>query len=424
MLVASHELLLDGRLALTVSSAKAGDPVTVRARMVTPSGNIWRSEAVYRAGDDGTVDLASAEPLAGSYLGVDPNGLLWSMAPDDLASAQVQDLADGVNPLRVELAATSGGQDLGEAESTIRLLPAGVTRVPVREGGLYGELFVPPGEGPFRPVLVFGGSDGGLSPRSLRSAAFCAGHGYLTFSLAYFAAPGLPEELVDIELEYFARALEFLSARPEASGPPAVIGTSRGGELSLLLGLYLGVETVIANVPSPIVHAGITRAPDGWLSNIPAWRFEGRPIPYLSHTDGKLYMVDGAIACTPTYLDCLDDWDRVSAAMMHLEDSPSTVLLLSGARDPMWPSALYSELAMTRLRRRPGGRQRHVTYPGAGHTLVPPVLPATITVVRHEQGGELVHLGGVPAANSAAGRGMYAEILSALAGELVEEAWT
>jgi acetyl esterase/lipase len=420
MLVASDKLGLDGTLALTVAGARSGEAVTVRARMETADGNTWRSGATFPAGSDGTVDVATTEPLEGSYRGADPNGLLWSLAPDDLSAAQVRDVADGVEPLRVGLSASSGTKDLGRAELTIELLPAGVTQVPVRDGGFYGELFVPAGEGPFRPVLVFGGSGGGLRPRS---AAFFAGHGYLAFSLAYFAAPGLPEELVDIDLEYFERALRFLTSRPEASGPPAVIGTSRGGELALLLGLYLGVETVVANVPSPIVHAGITKAPDGWLSNVPAWRYEGRPIPYMSHTDGKLYTVDGAIACTPTYLDCLDDWDRVEAAMMHLEDSRSAVLLLSGARDPMWPSALYSELAMTRLRRRRNGLQRHVMFRAAGHTFVPPVLPATMTVVRHEQGGELVHLGGVPAANAAAGRALYTETLRALAGEHTEEGW-
>jgi hypothetical protein len=421
MLVASDRLGLDGTLGFTVSGTEPDSDVTVRARLETADGNTWRSEATYRAEDDGTVEASIAEPLRGSYEGVDPNGLLWSLAPDDLASAQVRDVADGLEPLSVQLSAASGDRELGGAEVTIELLPAGVTQVPVRAGGLYGELFVPAGEGPFRPVLVFGGSGGGLRPRS---AAFYAGRGYLTLSLAYFAAPGLPEELVDIELEYFVRALRFLTSRPEASGPAAVIGTSRGGELALLLGLYLGVETVVANVPSPIVHAGITKGPDGWLSDVPAWRYEGRPIPYLSHTDGKLYQVDGAIACTPTYLDCLGDWDRVEAAMMHLEDSEAAVLLLSGARDPMWPSALYSELAMTRLRRRHGGRQRHVMFAGAGHTFVPPVLPATVTVVRHEQGGELVHLGGIPEANALAGRRMYAETLGALAGEHGGDGWT
>lgn len=421
MLVASERLGLDGTLSVTVSGAAPGAAVTVRARMESPDGNVWQSEGQYAAGDDGTVDVATAEPLGGTYQHTDSNGLLWSLVAEDLAAAEERDVADGLEPVLVVVSASSAGQDLGEAEATIELLPPGVTQVPVRDG-MYGELFIPPGEGPFHPVLIFGGSGGGLRPRS---GAFYAGHGYLTLAVAYFAAPGLPEELVDIDLEYFERALRFLTSRPEASGaPPAVIGTSRGGELSLLLGLYLGVETVVANVPSPIVHSGITKAPDGWLSDIPAWRYQGKPIPYMSHTDGKLYTVDGAIACTPTYLDCLDDWDRVDAAMMHLEDSPSAVLLLSGAVDPMWPSALYSELAMARLRRRRGGRQRHVMFPRAGHTFVPPVLPATVTVVRHEQGGELVHLGGDPAANAAAGRGMYAETLRALAGDDAGEGWT
>ena len=410
---------LDGSLDAAVSGAAPGDLVTVTATLDTPEGIRWRSAADFVADEAGAVSLRSATALAGSYEGVDANGLLWSLRPDDRPRAEATKL--GLEPLHVVLEATSKGRPLGEAEVVVEQVGPGVTQVPVREDGLFGELFVPAGEGPFRPVLVLGGSEGDVNPRV---AAFLATHGYLALALAYFASPGLPPELVDIEIEYFERALGFLRARPEAAGPPAVVGRSRGGELSLLLGLYLGIDTVVAYVPSPIVHSGIKSTGETWLSDVPSWRYGGRPVPYLAHSDGKLYVEDGVILCTPTYLDCMDDWDAVEAAMLALEDSPSKVLLLSGARDMVWPSALYSEIALARLRRRRGGRQRHVMCAGAGHVFVPPVLPATLTIVRHEQVDERLDLGGAPRANAAAGARANHEMLRALAGDMDEEEWT
>lgn len=110
--------------------------------------------------------------------------------------------------------------------------------------------------------------------------------------------------------------------------------------------------------------------------------------------------------------------------MMPLESCSSAVLLISGADDQVWPSALYSELAMARLRRRPAGRQRHVMLPGAGHSFRPSVLPATLGVVRHAQANDRIALGGTAAANAAAGRISYREMLDALAGAGSAEAWS
>jgi len=417
-MIAPERVALDGTLDVVVSGVNAGDVVTVTAAMDTPEGIHWRSAADFVADDDGAVRLATSEPVAGSYTGVDPNGLLWSLEPDDRPRAEATKLP--LDPLRIDVVATSGGRAVGRAEVTVEQYGAGVTQVPIREGGLYGELFVPAGEGPFRPVLVLGGSEGDVNPRV---AAFLATHGFLALALGYFAAPGLPDELVDIEIEYFERGVALLRSRPDADGPMAVVGRSRGGELSLLLGLYLGIETVVAYVPSPIVHSGIKNDGETWLSDVPSWRYGGKPVPYMSHSDGKLYVEDGVILCTPTYLDCLDDWDRVEAAMLALEESRSTVLLLSGATDMVWPSALYSELAMARLRRRRDGRQRHVMCAGAGHRFVPPVLPASLTIVRHTQVDIRLDLGGKPSANAAAGARANAEMLRALAGDVDDDGW-
>jgi dienelactone hydrolase len=416
-----QHLPLDGTLGLTVSGLDPGSPVALAAALETSDGIRWTSGAQFVADAGGTVRTEAQCPVGGDYDRVDGNGLLWSLAPDDVTRAEASTVIGGPEPLTVRIVATSGPARLGQATVVIDQRPPGVRQEPVRVEGLVGELFVPEGTGPFPPVLVVGGS-GGDANEGL--AAFLAGHGYLALALSYFSAPGLPSVLVDIDIEYFERGIGWLTSRTDSRGPVAVVGRSRGGELSLLLGCVLGIEMVVAFVPSPIVHAGITSGPDGWLSNLPSWRRRGQPVPYMAHDDGRLYQRHGAVACTPTYLDCLADWDRAEAAMMPLENCPSAVLLISGADDQVWPSALYSELAMARLRRRAGGRQRHLMLAGAGHRFNPPVLPSTLTVVRHAQANDRILLGGSAAANAAAGAAAYREMLVALDRSGPAEAWT
>jgi dienelactone hydrolase len=411
---APPRLPLDGTLDITVGGLRPGQDVTLTAVLHAPDGLRWASSARFAAGRDGTVAPSRVAPQAGSYQGIDGNGLLWSLAPDRPAAAESSALLSGLEPAPVKVRCTAGGQVLGDTVVTIDRVAPGTRTAPVREAGLHGELFVPPGVGPFRPVLVLGGS-GGDANEPL--AAFLAGHGYLALALSYFAAPGLPDELVEIDLEYFGRALSWLASRPGAAGPAAVVGRSRGGELALLLGLHLGVHTVIAFVPSPVVHAGIRKGADGWLSDVPAWRVGGRPLPYLPHAGGRPPVRDGAVVCTPVYLAALADWDRVAAAMMPLQDCPSRVLLISGTSDRVWPSTLFAELAMAALRQRRGGRgQHHLALPGAGHRFLPPVLPATVPVIRHAQAGQRLALGGTAVANATGGARANAAMLAVLGG--------
>jgi dienelactone hydrolase len=106
---------------------------------------------------------------------------------------------------------------------------------PVKTGvsanGLVGELYTPAGPGPVRgAILVLGGSEGGLGGAS-PEARDLARHGYAALALAYFGAPGVPDALTNIPLEYFKTALDFL--RDRAGVDPhriGIVGTSKGGE--------------------------------------------------------------------------------------------------------------------------------------------------------------------------------------------------
>ena len=148
------------------------------------------------------------------------------------------------------------------------------------ENGLVGTLFRPAGDGPFPTVLVIGGSQGGQG-FSGQCAALLAGHGYASLALSYFAGEGLPEHLVGIRLEYFARAMSWLRAQPYArDGGVAVVGRSRGGELALLLGAtFPEVRTVVAYCPSNVVWGGIR---GGRMVDRSAWAYRDRAVPHVA----------------------------------------------------------------------------------------------------------------------------------------------
>src|SRR4030081_1669368 len=106
---------VDEPFRLTVSGLPPGEPVTIRA--ATRDGELreWASNATFLAGDDGTVDVPTAAPLSGTYSGVDPTGLLWSMVP--VHGPNTFFVRRKAAPLRVHVTvAQAGGRELAACD--------------------------------------------------------------------------------------------------------------------------------------------------------------------------------------------------------------------------------------------------------------------------------------------------------------------
>ena len=267
----------DQPVRIMVSGLAPGTVASLRLRSTDASGVPWSSSAAFRVSPAGSIDPAQSAALSGSYTGVSPMGLFWSMRPDRRA-AEGTYFWSRDRPLSFELSVVAGGH----RQASVRLSRAlsrtvlSVQRESLRVAGFYGEYFSPAAGPGRRPaLLVLGGSEGGLSGTLV--AALLAAHGYPALALAYFNAPGLPAQLSDIPLEYFARALRWLRAQPQVDSRHVLtLGVSRGSEAALLLGAYYPglVDGVIASVPSDVA---ICSYPD---CNGPAWTLHGRPLPY------------------------------------------------------------------------------------------------------------------------------------------------
>jgi dienelactone hydrolase len=230
-----------------------------------------------------------------------------------------------------------------------------------------------------------GGSEGGLAPYVMREAALLAGHGFAALALAYFYAGSLPDRLAGIPLEYFGGAIRWLRDQSAVRGDRlGVVGTSRGGELALLLGAhYPELGAVVSYVGSGLVFPSPT-------GSEAAWTFRGKPLPWI-----------------PNPFDIFQArLEQMQKARIPVERTRGPVLLISGDSDQIWPSTQLSQVAMEHLRpfEHPYHDELH-HYPDAGHGIQPPYLPATPGTY---------YYGGDPAGNAAANEDSWRRILRML----------
>ena len=279
-------------------------------------------------------------------------------------------------------------------------------RTTVSAEGLVGKLYTPAeGQALLPGVIVLGGSEGGLNPVVSREARLIALHGYAAFQLGYFGLPHLPETLQLVPVEYFERAVDWLSKRPGVDPRHiGILGTSIGGEAALLVAAHdPAITAVVAAVPSGVVWQGIA---DGIDRDPPSsFTLGGSPLPDLPYgwggAMGDVYQrYAGGLRAQPRHLRAIIPVERINGP----------VLLICGARDRVWPSCPMTLAVVARLRARNFPHPLEVLdFPRAGHAVFgPPVDPSSPGYA------DLGSLGGSAAANAAARRTDWAASLALL----------
>jgi dienelactone hydrolase len=263
-------------------------------------------------------------------------GLFWSMKPKELNPLQT--ILTGPNGDELDrIAVTAGSRQVAVKSLVRQLYGPGVLvtfkRTPA--DSFYGDYFQPADTSTRKPaVLTFGGSEGGLSGTLV--AEQLASIGYPALSIAYFGEPGLPKDLLDVPLEYFAGALTWLSQQPGVDpGHLVVLGVSRGGEAALLLGADYPnlIHGVVALVPSAYVNCSYPACKGS------AWTINGRPIPF-----------------TPE-----------AQALIPVGKIQGPLLVACGNEDAVWPSCLYADRIKDELAAGFPYPLTILEYPDAGH---------------------------------------------------------
>ncbi|XP_010305110.2 acyl-coenzyme A thioesterase 1-like [Balearica regulorum gibbericeps] len=376
----SPRCLFDDPVQVRVAGLLPQQAVTLRASLVDESGELFQAHAHYRAGSSGELDLSRSPALGGSYLGVEPMGLLWSLK----SKAPYKRLAkrNVLTPFCVDLEVYEGHGDmsrlLGKCTNERWFLGEGVKRISVREGHLKATLFLPPGPGPFPGLIDLYGSGGGLVEYR---ASLLASRGFVTLALAYMAFEDLPAMPEVLELSYFEEAVNFLRKQQQVKDTGiGVLGLSKGADLALSMATFL-----------PGIKAAVSISGSGFNSFIPL-QGDGFIVPPHPYDLGRMKTSDESGLVD--FSDILDDhrdpatWD----CRIPMERSLAKFLFLSGLDDMNWKSDLYCQDAVQRLQRY-GREVEFCFYSGAGHLLEPPYLPLCQASI-HKVLGVFVHWGG------------------------------
>jgi len=363
-------------LDVDVTGLGVDSAVWIEAHTEDGSGNAWFGRGLFEP-TDGRVLLREASPLRGTYDEPSGMGLFWSMQPAD--------------PGRRRYDADHRSQSV-----TLRVVPDRADATPVAtttidrrvadprgsetevEDPIVGTLVESPADGPAPGVVLFHGSSGN---RSIAPARALASRGFTVLAVQYFspAYPALPDDLVEVPVEYADRAVEWLARHESTTDEPIGLGGfSRGGELALLVGTrHENVGAVVNWVGAALVFNAVVVTDDGTVSpaspDTSAWAVDGDPLPHLSRD-----RFEPQRDLTDAYRRWLEDTPdgRVRDAEIPLGDVDAPILLLSAGADGVWPSRYLLNRAADRLDAADDGyRFEHYTYDGAGHGIGVPFLP-------------------------------------------------
>ncbi len=412
--------LIDQPRHIYATGLAAGN-ATLTTDFTHADGSQWQSRATFTVGENGTLDVDSAIPLEGDWHQAEPGAPLWALRK--LSEPEDAELIESLATRHVSLQLVDAQGILVHAHLTQRYLAEGVTRREIRDAGLSGTLFSPPGPGPFPLVIVLNGSGGGVP--EARAALFAA-HGYQSLALGYFKAAGRPDYISETPLEYFQQALDWAAGELQPRDNfIAVAGHSRGGELALLLCATFPerVSAVLGYVPSAVIHGTLRAGRHDEPRDATAWTFQGQGLRNIwqSNPAANWHAFDHPhnpgepIRQAPAFVSIEQHEASLQAARIPVERIAGPVLLISATDDGFWPSHAYchriSEALRVSKHRWP---VEHVENVGAGHAIGFPYIPTTEIARVHPVAGVIIDGGGTPLANAQANRHSWQRVLAFL----------
>jgi dienelactone hydrolase len=379
--ISAETSLVDVPVRVALAGLRAGSTVSISTRTAIDGSHTLQSEALFVADGDGMIDLSRTAPLRGSYHGVDAMGLFVTMQLHTArSSSPVTNPWAPPAPFAMDLEARMDSTVIARATLIRRFVASSVERRDVTEGGVIAHLYLPKHDAGVRLPLVITltGSEGGFDDMR---AGMLASHGFATLAVAYFNAPGLPDELFEIPIETIERAVIWAKKQSMIDGARiGIIGASKGAELALVsASLMPDIHAVVAIAVTDVIAQGIDR--NGRSRATSSWTWRGAPLAFLKQVPPPEFNAQFTQHGPPYRLRILHEASRrdtasLNAAKIHVEQIRGPVLLISGEDDQLGPSGLSGDAIVERMLRSPSAfTAEHIVYPGAGHQILLPYLP-------------------------------------------------
>ncbi|XP_026166403.1 peroxisomal succinyl-coenzyme A thioesterase-like isoform X1 [Mastacembelus armatus] len=361
--------LMDEKFVVLVQNVLPGSQLTVRAFHRCEDGHSWEAFAHYNANTSGTVNVAEDLSLGGTYSGVEPMGLLWSLRPVPGSKPGLRMRKMNVQtPMEVTISVYQGHQTEGfmdqEPLAGVMVerwyMAPGVRRIPITEGGLSATLFLPSGPGPFPGLLDLWGGGGKLVEYR---AALLASHGIASLALDYLTPKITMEKGKMVDNQYFETAYRVLQQHPQILGSRiAMLGLSFGTSVTLRMAAY---SQVLKPRCAVCISGSHVQPVDGSLEQVMVFFAENAVKTRFSEQDEVIWRdLLQPIPTDPTLK--VDQVGRIQCPL----------LLVVGEDDQNWP-ALESAMDMKEMMERAGNSHllTVLSYPNAGHLIEPPYAP-------------------------------------------------
>ncbi|GLD48233.1 acyl-coenzyme A thioesterase 4-like isoform X1 [Lates japonicus] len=356
--------LVDEKFKVLVENLPPGCPVTIHSLHHSEDQDYWEAYGHYISDDRGKVSVSDDLSFGGTYTGKEPMGLLWSMRPVPGSRKGLRLRKMNVcTPMLMDISVYSrheGFRDQAPLASVLIerwYMAPGVRRIDIRERGVRGTLFIPPGPGPFPGLLdMWGGGGGLLEYRS----ALLASRGYVALALEYFS----PGELQTAELEfnYFETAFNIVKDHPQVM--PDRVGIF-GLSLGSIVTMALAVESRVVKPRCCVCISGNHCFPPGRT---------------LAAVTGEVDMNYDKVRVDENNHHI---WRDVGLAIMREPSSKldmgkinCPILLVNGHDDQNWPTVESAEDITEMMRA--AGKEHLLTrleYPDTGHLIEPPFSP-------------------------------------------------
>lgn len=365
--------LMDDRVRIVASGLTAGERVVVDTTLTDDNGIPWSARGVFRADAQGQVDSTRAFSVGGTYDGVEPYGLFWSMLPVAAAGLSEWQRADFFTesaprypqlaldrPHTIRIAAYTaphaviGCERIGTVDFERRVQAAEVVVKPVAEGNLRGKIYSPSGGNAAVGVILVSGSGGGLSEML---AAMLASRGIQVFALAWYNYDGRPDGGYNLPIEYFSEGIDWFRSHT-GRDKIGFAGSSYGGMTALMVASTYPqhIGAVYAGVPSHVHMMGLT---EDW-SAAPTYTLGGEPIPYVDVSGlfqvslPEMLSIARKSTALPVrgsemYLKYWNDPALDSDAIIKVENIRAPIFIVAGEDDGQWPSAIAGDRIVARL---------------------------------------------------------------------------
>lgn len=329
------------------------------------------SEAIFISSEKGEIFIDKDKSIGGDFLGKDSLGLFYNISfkenpKDYLKVKQKFDISK--NKLQNIIQVVKNDTLITSSKFEFIFLDKNVEAIEIRKDGIKADLFL--ANKSKNLVVVLGGSEGNNIGSSFL-AKNLASNGFNTCAISYFLGENQQKKMTKIPLEIIDTTLAIVSEKMGGIDNLYLHGSSKGAELALVYAsFHPEVKGVIGIAPSSVVWQSGNR------SDFSTWTYNEKELDYLDYEFSGKALFDelGKPIYQHYYLSALEN--TPDSVKIKIENIKGDILLFSGKKDNLWPSAFMADMIEERLTKFDYNFEFHnYQYENVGHIIYLPYAP-------------------------------------------------